>query len=110
MKLISIKELSHFLSVKGSTLYAWVHNGTVPFYKLNGLIRFDLEEIKEWVRNSKPSSHNITFFPGKSKRLDIDNIVKKAVEDVTNKRYNHLKRETRPKSRSQKKGGFDGTI
>ena len=94
MKLISIKELSQFLNVKESTLYAWVHNGTIPFYKLNGLIRFDLEEIKEWVRNSKPSSNNVTFSPRKSKGLDVDKIVKKAVEDVTNKRYNPSKRET----------------
>lgn len=94
MKLISIKELSRFLSVKQSTLYAWVHNGTIPFYKLNGLIRFDLDEIHEWVRNSKPDSRNVTISPRKSGALDIDNIVKKAVEDVTGKRYNPSKRET----------------
>jgi excisionase family DNA binding protein len=94
MKLISIKELSQFLNVKQSTLYAWVHNGTIPFYKLNGLIRFDLEDIQDWVRNSKPDSQNAKFSIRKSKSLDIDNIVKKAVEDVTNKRYNPSKRET----------------
>ena len=94
MKLISIKELSQFLNVKRSTLYAWVNNGTIPFYKLNGLIRFDLDDIKEWVRNSKPDNRSATFSIRKSKTLDIDNIVKKAVEDVTNKRYNPSKRET----------------
>ena len=94
MKLISIKELSQFLNVKQSTLYAWVHNGTIPFYKLNGLIRFDLDDIQDWVRNSKPDKRNTTFSLRKSRTLDIDNIVKKAVEDVTNKRYNPSKRET----------------
>jgi len=94
MKLVSIKELSQFLNVKQSTLYAWVHNGTIPFYKLNGLIRFDLDEIQEWVRNSKPETKNVKFSPGKSTTLDIDNIVKKAVADVTGKSYNPSKRET----------------
>ena len=56
MALVTIKDLSAYLTVKESTLYSWVHNGTIPFHKLNGLIRFDLDEIKSWVEASKPTS------------------------------------------------------
>ncbi|MDP2735778.1 MAG: helix-turn-helix domain-containing protein, partial [bacterium] len=44
MNLVTIKELSDFLKVKPSTLYSWVHGGTIPFVKLNGLLRFDMDE------------------------------------------------------------------
>ncbi|MBI5561680.1 MAG: helix-turn-helix domain-containing protein [Deltaproteobacteria bacterium] len=54
MNLVSIKELSDFLKVKPSTIYSWVHSGTIPFIKLNGLLRFDIGEITKWVENSKP--------------------------------------------------------
>jgi excisionase family DNA binding protein len=94
MKLVSIKELSQFLNVKESTLYAWVHNGTIPSYKLNGLLRFELEEIIEWVKNSKLIPCNATIFPKKSNRSDVDSIIKKAIDDVTGKGYNSTKRET----------------
>ncbi len=109
MKLITIKELSEFLKVKVNTLYSWVHTGTIPFYKLNGLLRFDIREIEEWVKNSKPVPCSPNIKLKRTTPLDIDIIVKNAVEGVTGKGYNLLKRETRPKSRSQE-GGLDGTL
>ena len=62
MALVTIKDLSAYLTVKESTLYSWVHNGTIPFHKLNGLIRFDLEEIKSWVEASKTSFNGFNWF------------------------------------------------
>src|SRR4030066_1612694 len=110
MKLITIKEMSAFLKVKESSLYSWVHNGTIPFYKLNGLIRFDMAEIEGWVGKSRQSDLRGNMARIKPKNIDIDSIVKNAVEGVTGKGYNPLKRETRPKSRSPKEGGFDWTF
>ncbi len=94
MRLASIKEVSEFLKVKQSTLYSWVHNGTISSFKLNGLLRFDLEEIIEWVKNSKVVPYNVAIPSGKSRNLDIDNIVKMAIEGVKEKGYNSSKRET----------------
>jgi len=110
MKLITIKELSTFLQVKVNTLYSWVNTGTIPFYKLNGLLRFDMREIEDWVGKSRQSDLRGTMAQIKPKRIDINSIVKNAVEGVTGKGYNPLKRETRPKSRSHKEGGCDGTF
>lgn len=94
MKLISIKELSQFLNVKESTLYAWVHNGTIPSFKLKGLLRFDLEEIREWVKSSRSIRCNVKISPKKLNTSDVEKIIKKAIDDVRGKSYNPSKRET----------------
>ena len=53
MKLISIKELSGIINVKPSTLYQWAELGQIPCLKLNGCLRFDLDEILEWIKDCK---------------------------------------------------------
>ena len=55
MALVTIKDVSAYLTVKESTLYSWVHNGSIPFHRLNGLIRFDMEEIKSEKINNNTS-------------------------------------------------------
>lgn len=61
MRMVSIKIVAEFLMVKQSTLYSWVHKGSITFHKLNGLVRFDMDEIEAWVRSSKqqPSGNAI---------------------------------------------------
>jgi excisionase family DNA binding protein len=86
MELVTIKEVSQSLNVKVSTLYSWVYQGLIPFYKLNGLVRFNLEEITEWIIKSKPVPDKRIMSSPKSKRLDIDNLVTKAIDDVKGKR------------------------
>ena len=55
MNLLTVKELSEILNVKASTLYQWAELKQMPCIKLNGSLRFDLEEIKEWVESCKVS-------------------------------------------------------
>lgn len=50
MQIATLKEVSLFLKVKESTLYSWAENGRIPASKLNGLWRFDMDEIREWVQ------------------------------------------------------------
>ncbi len=88
MELVTIKDLSQFLKVKESTLYSWVHHGLIPFHKLNGLVRFDMEEIQEWVKKSKAISHKVSALSRENKNLDIDHIVKKAIDTIKGKEYN----------------------
>ncbi|MBM2838740.1 MAG: putative IIA-like nitrogen-regulatory protein PtsN [Deltaproteobacteria bacterium] len=52
MQIATLKEVSLFLKVKESTLYSWAEKGCIPASKLNGLWRFDMDEIREWFRNS----------------------------------------------------------
>jgi excisionase family DNA binding protein len=61
MKLITIKEVSELLNVKPSTVYQWAELGQIPCFKLNGCLRFDIEDIMKWLRSCKrnvESSYN----------------------------------------------------
>ena len=94
MKLVTIKEISEYLKVKESTLYSWVHNGIMPFYKLNGILRFDMNEIVAWVRASKPSAPEPIMELTRPQTKDINQLAKRAIEEVKRNGYNPSKRET----------------
>ena len=109
MKLITIKEVSKILGIKVSTLYSWASSGMIPSHRLNGLIRFDMDKIYEWVRgqntyNTKGrASHKKTC---KNKELSaiITNVIE--AENVT--RYNPRERgnQTIQAGRGGKNGAF----
>ena len=88
MRLVTIKIASEFLMVKVSTLYSWVHNGTIPFHKLNGLVRFDMDEIEAWVESSRPISVSPALAPITSTGPGIDRIIRKAIDGSKGKAYN----------------------
>ena len=61
MQIIDIKALSQLLTVKEKTLYQWAELGQIPCIKLNGALRFDIEDITNWVDSCKKavnSSYN----------------------------------------------------
>lgn len=89
MTLVTIKDLSAYLTVKESTLYSWVHNGTIPFNRLNGLIRFDMEEIDSWVKASRPSStDSIGSLKKTTGPQEIERIVRKSIDSAKGIGYN----------------------
>ncbi len=87
MQLVSIKTVAELLSVKQSTLYSWVHNGTIPFHKLNGLIRFDMAEIEAWITSSKHLPSRRTSRRRTSSQ-DAGEIVRNAIDSAKGKEYN----------------------
>ncbi len=89
MRLITIKEVSEFLSVKKSTLYSWVHNGSIPFHKLNGLVRFDMNELESWVKASRKAPSDAAVIAPKKAVSDVDRLVKKSIDSVKGYGYNH---------------------
>ena len=52
-RLLNIKDLSQLLSFKAGTIYGWIHQDLIPYYKLNGLVRFRESEINEWIKKKK---------------------------------------------------------
>jgi excisionase family DNA binding protein len=50
MALLNVTEVSDWLQVKQSTLYAWAEQGTIPHVKLGRLLRFDPDEIEAWLQ------------------------------------------------------------
>jgi excisionase family DNA binding protein len=87
MQLVTIKIVAERLMVKESTLYSWVHSGSIPFHKLNGLIRFDMAEIEAWISSSKhgPSPRTDRRKPNK---LDAHDIIRNAIDSAKDNRYN----------------------
>ncbi len=57
-KLLTIDELTVFLTVKKSTIYQWVHIGLIPHIKVGRLLRFREEDIQKWLisRQVEPSA------------------------------------------------------
>jgi len=88
MKLVNVKIISELIMVKESTIYSWVHKGSIPFHKINGLIRFDLDEIETWVKSLKKTVYPLSIHSKNGSNVDIDNLVKKAIDSVKGNRYN----------------------
>ena len=89
-----MKEVSEMLKVKKTTLYSWVSQGTIPSFKLNGIIRFDMDEIEEWVKSSKSKTPELPRLKPRhaTRHQDIDAIVKNAIDSVKGKGSKPYKR------------------
>lgn len=51
--LFTVKEASSFLHVHPNTTYKWTDEGKIPFIKINGQIRFEKQEIEEFIKKNK---------------------------------------------------------
>jgi excisionase family DNA binding protein len=45
LPLLSAKRLGELLDVKEKTLYDWARTGKIPSHRINGLVRFNLDEV-----------------------------------------------------------------
>jgi len=50
---VNVKKVSEILDANEKTIYSWAETGVIPCYKLNGLLRFKLEEVIEWAKTCK---------------------------------------------------------
>jgi excisionase family DNA binding protein len=53
VRILTCKQVAELLQAKLSTVYAWAEQGIVPCVKLNGLLRFDEDEILQWIKACK---------------------------------------------------------
>lgn len=82
MKIYSIKKVAEFLNIKESTLYSWVSTNKIPSYKINGLIRFDMDEIETWIKESKINQKTPLIISSKTKqKQEVDSIINMVIED-----------------------------
>ncbi len=58
MKIVTIKELAEIIKVKDKTLYQWAELGHIPCIKMQGCLRFDLDDITKWVATCKSNKQN----------------------------------------------------
>ena len=82
----SIQDLSNYLGIKTSTLYAWVGEKKIPHYKVGQLVRFKKSEIDLWMEQNQVQCVDPekvarrALGPVQKPEIDIDRIVRKAVE------------------------------
>jgi hypothetical protein len=55
MKLITAKQLGDIIEVKPKTLYLWAATRQIPSVLINGLVRFDLDEVLKWIQANQKS-------------------------------------------------------
>ncbi len=92
-KFLNIDELSQYLGIKKSTLYAMVERREIPFYRVGRLIFFKRDEIDAFMDTCrvecvdiKKEARRVMKGLNRSK-LDIDKVIKNAIEGEDRKRY-----------------------
>ena len=91
---LNIGELSDFLGVKKSTIYSLVENKALPHYRIGRLIRFKRDDLNVWLESHRkerisPEKKAKDVLRGvRDRRINVDRIVQKSVEEVKGSRYN----------------------
>lgn len=53
---VSIDEISEHLGVKKDTIYKWVARKKMPAHKVGRLLKFQIKEVDQWVREGRAAS------------------------------------------------------
>lgn len=52
-RFISIEDLSQYLGLTKGTLYVWVCQRRIPYLKIGKLLKFDIIEIQDWLKDKR---------------------------------------------------------
>ena len=87
--LLTIRDLSSQLQIKASTLYSWAAQGKIPCRKIHGLLRFETEEIEQWLASfaKTPLASPSSPFAPQRATIDIDRLIATAKRDVYTRRH-----------------------
>ena len=58
MNIVTVNELEKILKVSKKTLYQWAELGQIPSIKIQGCLRFDLDDVMKWVESCKKEPHD----------------------------------------------------
>lgn len=92
------KQVAEILNCKLSTIYAWAKNGEIPAYKIKGILRFNKDEVHEWIKGFKirPEPIQSKIDTKHISKNAINNIIENAIVSVKTEGYNVNQREIRP--------------
>jgi len=57
-RFISPQELSQFLDLRKDTIYSWIWQRKIPYFKIGSRVKFDLKEIEAWLEDKKRKEIN----------------------------------------------------
>ena len=52
----TVEDIAIYLGFSVSAIRKWIRQGGIPFWRINGGIRFDLQEIDKWTHKNRVSS------------------------------------------------------
>lgn len=52
-KYVTVREIAELLSASTKTIYQWAELRQIPCFKVNGCLRFDLDEVIAWIKACK---------------------------------------------------------
>jgi excisionase family DNA binding protein len=99
---LAIQDLSVHLKIKVKTLYCLVEENRIPHYRVGKLIRFKRSEIDAWMEGNKKgcvASEQVAMKalgPVRKPKIDIDRIVRKAIDGTRGQGYTTSHGKTRP--------------
>lgn len=107
LEMLTVKDVAGLLRAQPSSVYAWAKEGKIPAFKINGLLRFDLLEVREWIGKSRIQPVDTDKLARKLinpvRSVDIDRIVRFAVDTIGGRGISSSQGETR--SNQAQKGG-----
>lgn len=56
--IVDIATLSKYLSISKNTIYSWVNQRRIPYHKVGSLLRFDINQIDEWLKANKKEANS----------------------------------------------------
>ncbi|MFC1482550.1 helix-turn-helix domain-containing protein [Myxococcota bacterium] len=74
-KLWTISDLCKYLRISRSTAYQWVSDNKLPYTRINGLLRFEEQAVRDYLREAnssaeKPDARNEQSLRGRRKQPD----------------------------------------
>ncbi|MGH9783991.1 MAG: helix-turn-helix domain-containing protein [Terriglobia bacterium] len=103
---LDVNELSRYLRIKPSTLYAWAAQGKIPCVKVHRLIRFRRDEIDCWVESFRQHPTPKAGLQIKAIVPDLETTIARAKGQA----YNPSPRGNQTKSSLIGKEGMDGAV
>ena len=106
----SIQNLSCYLDIKPKTIYSLVEENRIPHYRVGKLIRFKKSEIDAWMEGNKKDCvaaeklARKVLGPTQRPKIDVDRLVRKAIDGTRGPGYTPSCGKTRPSQRPQKGG------
>jgi excisionase family DNA binding protein len=56
---LTVEELAKYLKVTKKTLYNWIWLRKIPYFKINGKILFEKNEVESWIKEHYVPEKNI---------------------------------------------------
>lgn len=51
--LVGVDKAAEVLDVSVNTIYAWVNQRRIPYLKIGRLVKFDIIELEEWIKDKR---------------------------------------------------------